>query len=259
MRNPIVWILILGYLIIILSFVAHKRQNIPCTSMEVVIIDTAKNKFINKNDIKLLIKEKKKQIIGEPIDKIDIANLEHTIESFPTIKKAEIYKTMEGKLIIEVTQKTPIIRIIGKNGFSFYIDKRGKIMPMAKNYSSRVLLANGNIDTETIEKDTLLLSDFSKKTKSNAQIHQLYLLGKFIFQHDFWRSQIEQIYVNEDKEVELVPKIGAHIIYLGEMDKFEYKFFKLESLYKEGLKRVGWNTYKTINLKYSNQVVCEKR
>jgi cell division protein FtsQ len=28
--------------------------------------------------------------------------------------------------------------------------------------------------------------------------------------------------------------------------------------YKKAIPKVGWDTYKTINLKYANQIVCEK-
>jgi len=43
------------------------------------------------------------------------------------------------------------------------------------------------------------------------------------------------------------------------MDQWEKKLRNLELLYEQGLSRYGWNTYQTINLKYTNQVICTKR
>jgi cell division protein FtsQ len=33
----------------------------------------------------------------------------------------------------------------------------------------------------------------------------------------------------------------------------------LKIFYKEGIAKVGWEKYKSIDLRYMNQVVCEKR
>jgi cell division protein FtsQ len=45
----------------------------------------------------------------------------------------------------------------------------------------------------------------------------------------------------------------------GTGDDIEIKFEKLMLFYKEGLSRVGWDKYSTINLKYKNQIVCTKK
>ncbi len=60
-------------------------------------------------------------------------------------------------------------------------------------------------------------------------------------------------------EYELIPRVGAHQILLGSMDQWEKKLRNLELLYEQGLSKYGWNTYQTISLKYTNQVICTKR
>jgi cell division protein FtsQ len=52
--------------------------------------------------------------------------------------------------------------------------------------------------------------------------------------------------------------VGNHKIILGDCSDLEQKFKKLFAFYKDGLNKIGWNTYKTINLKYKNQVVCTR-
>ena len=75
----------------------------------------------------------------------------------------------------------------------------------------------------------------------------------------FWDAQIEQIYVTENNEIELIPRIGDNLILLGKIDNFEQKLENLQCLYEQALSKVGWNKYDTINLKYNNQVICSKR
>jgi cell division protein FtsQ len=67
-----------------------------------------------------------------------------------------------------------------------------------------------------------------------------------------------QINVVKNSEVELVPRVGNHIVLLGGVDRYEQKLEKLNKFYTEGLGYDSWNKYKVINLKYENQVVCSK-
>ena len=100
------------------------------------------------------------------------------------------------------------------------------------------------------------------KLRANPEyrrIFELYQLGVFIYDSDFWRAQIEQIYLTQSGEFQLIPRVGAHIIEFGDISNYKDKFSKLNALYKHGLKNEGWNTYVKINLKYKDQVVCTKR
>ena len=62
-----------------------------------------------------------------------------------------------------------------------------------------------------------------------------------------------------NKEIELIPRVGNHIILLGSEEEMEAKFEKLMLFYKKGVQQTGWNQYSIINLKYKNQLVCVKR
>ena len=59
--------------------------------------------------------------------------------------------------------------------------------------------------------------------------------------------------------MELVPRVGNHIIALGPPTKLEEKLTRMKEFYTEGLNKVGWNKYSRISLKYDNQIVCKKR
>jgi cell division protein FtsQ len=59
-------------------------------------------------------------------------------------------------------------------------------------------------------------------------------------------------------DIEMVPRVGNQKIILGSADSLQTKFRNLLVFYKKAIPKVGWDTYKTINLKYANQIVCEK-
>jgi cell division protein FtsQ len=163
-------------------------------------------------------------------------------------------------LTIEIEQRLPVLRIINNYNQSFYIDYEGKLMPFSSKFTARVIVANGNISnlyykTKTLDLLTLKGVD---SMKSCNMINKLYTLAKFINKDKFWKSQIEQIYIEDNNDIEIIPKIGSQIILFGDIDRMTEKFRNLKVFYYEKINQTGWNKYKIINLKFKNQIVCTK-
>ena len=156
-------------------------------------------------------------------------------------------------------QRKPILRVVNKKLLNYFIDNTGQIIPVTGQSSSFTLLANGNINEpfEIIAGKNIFPSKKDTILRPNT-IYDLYSMAKYIDNDDFWRSQIEQIYVDNHGEMQLVPRVGSQIIIFGHSDNLDYKFRKLKSIYR-AFNEIGWNQYKTINLKYKDQVVCTKR
>ena len=92
-----------------------------------------------------------------------------------------------------------------------------------------------------------------------SEIKELYELGLFLKEHPFWDAQIQQINVTAAKDLELVPRVGEHIIFIGKPGNYEKKFDRLKTFYKKGLNQVGWNKYSRISLEFENQIICTKK
>ena len=90
-------------------------------------------------------------------------------------------------------------------------------------------------------------------------MRDLYKFGVFLQNNKFWDAQIEQINVLPNHGIELVPRVGDHLIYLGKIENFENKLHRLKIFYEKGLNQVGWNKYSRINLEFGNQIICTKR
>ena len=83
-----------------------------------------------------------------------------------------------------------------------------------------------------------------------------------IEEDSFWRAEIVQIVVSTmssgDPEIELVPRAGDHTVLLGSLDDVDEKLERLLSFYENGLRNIGWESFRTISVKYKGQVVCTK-
>lgn len=97
-------------------------------------------------------------------------------------------------------------------------------------------------------------------------------LADELMKDDFWKNQIVQINILPDMGVELVPRVGEHIVYLGNLPQTKYinrrkalvqgfvakKMDRLKKFYKYGLSQAGWNKYSYIDLEFDNQIICKK-
>ena len=236
----IVLLLVVAYLVMAVTTLNRKQTAQVCREVELVIKDTEYAGFITKKEIIALLEKKDINPLGKKLERIRTKILEQELAKHPLIDRVECYKTPSGKLCIEVTQRVPILRVMADNGESYYIDNKGTVMPLEAKCVAHLVVVTGNIEKWFAMKD-------------------LYKFGVFLQKNSFWNAQIEQIHVLPNRNVELVPRVGDHLIYLGKLTGFEKKLKRVKTFYEKGLNQVGWNRYSRINVEFDNQIICTKR
>lgn len=254
------WILILAYMLAILPLISAHRKQIKCEKIAVIIADGTQHFFVEEQNIISMLHDKGEKIIGESIHQLDLNRLEGMLKLHPSINNVNIYGKVNGELQINIEQRNPILRVINRNRESYYIDEKGALMPLSDKYSAHVLVASGDLNEPYSKRYTRNLRAQTPENVDNSGslLLDLYQLAEYIYHDEFWRAQIEQIYV-KGNAFEMVPRVGTHIIEFGTIENYEKKFRNLRALYLKGLPETGWNKYKTVNLKYNNQVICTKR
>ncbi len=261
-KKYLIWVFILAYLIISFSFISKQNSKALCNKLLINVVDSSYNAFVRPQDVLGILRENNIIPLHHRLDSINLNNIENIVLKNQSIEEVIAYKTIDGKVKINVSQRKPIVRILNYNGESYYLDEKGYVMSLSKNYTSRIVVALGKInepynlrkDINFAKKDSTL-DDITKQ----SELYNIYTLAKYINDNKFLRALIDQIYINNDNEIELITKINPSVIKLGTIDNYKKKFKKLIIFYKNGLPKLGWNKYKSINLKYKNQVVCEKR
>ncbi|AMP97005.1 Cell division protein FtsQ [Pedobacter cryoconitis] len=241
------WIFCLGGIVTLMSFVSVKKHTVNVTNIKILI--PGADNFIEREEIDAILKQSQGQLIGRKLEEINLHAIEEKIKSNPYIALSTVYADMDGVIHIEISQRQPLLRIISSSGQDFYIDKNGLKMPVSPNFTANVVVANGKI-----------LEHFSGRvdTLITKMASDLYKTALFLKKDTLWDSQIEQIFVNDKDDIELIPRVGNQRIILGNADSLQTKMTNLMTFYKEAMPKVGWDTYKTINIKYTNQIVCEK-
>ena len=241
------WLISLSGLVLLMSFIEVKKVAQKCKDVKVIL--PGRYNFIERDEVDRILLEAGGALVGRNLNDINIHKLENSLKNNPFIEYAKVYADMDGIVHVQIRQRVPVLRVINMANVHFYIDGNGLKMPLSDNFTAKVLVANGFIDEDFSGKVDTLNSKLSK---------DLYRMALFIKTDTLWDNQIEQLFVDLRGDIEMVPRVGDHKIILGDADSLQTKFRNLLVFYKKAMPKVGWDTYKTINLKYANQIVCEK-
>jgi cell division protein FtsQ len=256
------WCLMSLGLILSMGFVNKEQDTLLCRTLDINVNQDNDLYFIDKIDIAEILKDRGDSIIGQPKSSVNIAEIEKVLNSHAAVSKAEVSMSIDGTVKVDVIQRNPIIRIINPEGDSYYFDDEGKLMPLSDKYTMKVPIVNGKFN-EPYSKNygrTIQQIGQDSALRASSKLDEFYAMAKYINADDFWRSQIHQIYVNDNDDMEIVPLVGDQRIIFGDTASMEEKFKKLLTFYQEGLNTTGWwNKYSTINLKFKNQIVCTKK
>jgi cell division protein FtsQ len=235
-------LLLLVYMAFAVAFINPKvGEDKFCTGVEIEIAATGEASYLTRAQIESLLGKARINPVGRKLSEINANAIEKNLRENQLIKKAEVCKTIDGRLKICVYQRIPVLRIMSeRERCSYYVDNEGRMMPVPPNYAAHVPLVTGAISAEYAQ-------------------NQLYRFVGFLRKNKHWNEQIVQIHVLPNQDVELTPRKGSHTILLGKIENYRENLDKLELFYDKGLNKVGWNKYSQINLKYKNQVVCTKR
>lgn len=236
----IVTLLVAGYIVLAVTKFNRPSGKETCKDIEVVIKDTAFAGFVTKDKISNVLKNKGVYPVGKKMDAIKTKTIERTLKKQPLIDDVECFKTPGGTIRIEISQRIPVLHILSVTGEDYYVDDKGSIIPQSAKCVAHRAIVTGYVEKSFISR-------------------YLYKFGVYLQNDPFWNAQIEQINVTPKGDIELVPRVGEQIIYLGRLNNFEEKLKRLRTFYESALNKVGWNKHTRINLEFSNQIICSKR
>lgn len=244
--------------IAVLGFVERTADSTPITDLRVTVEGGEGMHFIDEHAVRLEVLDHGSAVMGAPSAAVDITLIEERLRNIPCIASAEVYHTMDGALHVRVKQREPIVRVFNADGTSFYIDRAGWTMPTSPDYTARVLVVSGSLyEPGAVEGvHSVLENDSLRSHTFSDEIHRL---ATYIVDDPFWKALIDQVVITADGSFELIPRVGAHRILIGDGDQLEERFNKLRIFYEKGIPRTDWRRYTRIDLRFADQIVCTKR
>lgn len=249
-----------GLIITLFGFVGNKKGNARITSVSIQIDNSEEVRFLNETEVNTLLAERNLKTIGASNNQLEPSRMEQAIRAHPAVKTANVYAGFDGVLHIEIEQRKPIVRVLDLFNNSYYIDEEGNYFPTIDRFTCRVPVATGFITDRFHTRNMKISEVMANDSLADLGVtDDIYTYMALIHRDDFLLALTEQLYVNFDGEIELIPKAGPTSVLLGNAHMAENKLSRLKVFYRKGLPLVGWDTYSALNLKYKEQIICTKK
>ena len=229
-------VLMLIVVIFLYSFTQNRSQNKKTSKIQVEFQGNNKMFLTNEMVNNLLIQNLGGTSLIQK-DKVDLKDLESALKKQSFIENAEVYISEDGMLITKVLQKSPVARVVNNNRV-LYVDKNGSIFQLSNNFSSRVPIVQGNIEGE-----------FKKGFIETI---------KTIEKDDFLRKHIIAITIQKNGSMNMLTREYDYDINFGKPIFIAKKFKNYKAFYQYAAKDSIIEKYKSINLIFTQQVVCSK-
>jgi len=226
------------------------RQYARIANGQILIqLDYAKDEqLLTESDIEAIVNDFRRgdSLSTEP-GAINLVALENRIKQYNFVEDCQVSRDLKGTLVIKVSQRKPVARVMRNKGGSYYLSNEGKMIPTSDKFTARVLIITG-AGTDSLSNLDTLVQPYGK-----ALVEVL----NYIDKDPFWKAQIAQIDIDKDMHLTLYPTVGEQVIEFGEPADIEKKFQRLALFYDKIVPAKGWMAYRKVKLGFNNQIVCE--
>ncbi len=222
--------------VFLFSFTSNRNNNRKLKKAIVVFVGNSAP-FVDQETVNKLLIENKKDAQSIDKDKLDLNKLEKALNTQEMIEKSDVFVSIDGVLKAVVKQKTPVARVFDGDD-SFYIDYKGNTMPLSTNFTARVPLVSGNINK-----------------KNNKDLAELF---RVIHDDVFLKKNIIGVQIMPNGSLLLFNRNYNYQIDFGRPIKIKSKFNNYKAVFQKAVLDSSLNKYKTIDLRFTQQVVCTK-
>lgn len=229
-------ILMFALVIFLFSFTSKRNEERKLKKMMVEFVNED-SPFITQEAVNKLLIENNSTPTSIQKDELDLNKLEKSLNNHNMIEKCEVFVSVDGVLKAVVKQKTPVARVFEDEG-SFYIDYEGYKMPLSDNFTARVPIVSGGING-----------------KNNEELNEVF---RYIHDDEFLQKNIIGVQIMPNGSLKMRNRNFNYIIDFGRSINVDKKFKNYKAFFQKAVQDSLINNYKTVNLKFTQQVVCTK-
>lgn len=216
---------------------SNQRNSQQTITKSVVKFQSNEPYFLTEEIVNKLLIQNNAIVKKQAKSVIDLYKLEEQVLESPYVEKVSLFITVDGNLNTVIKQREPIARILNGNSF-YYVDSQAVKVPISENYSARVPVISG--------------------ISNEKEVSSLIVLLNKIVDDDFLSKEIIGIELRAQNEYMFTVRSGNYRINFGDLTEIDSKIKKLKAFYSKVFLDSTIHKYKTINIKYHNQVVGEK-
>lgn len=228
------------------SHAKRVQRQALCRQVEVILVDSLESGIVDKQEVKDYLT---RLSVGRQTLSIDLDSIEKALNSRGEIMSAQVYTADAQTVTARLTQRKPVIRL-ERGEERWYADPEGYLFPVTNT-----------VDVPVVTGRLPLAVDASWRGPVPAENREwmegMVALARYIDGREFLRREIAQIDIDASGDIVLYARSGGPAIIFGDSSDCAGKFRKLEAWWRNILPSLEGQPYKSINLKYNNQIICK--
>jgi len=226
------------------------QKQLRCRSLLIHILPNAGSAFLSDENVRTtLFNYTNDSISGDRVDQVAFRHLENVIDKNPYVAKSQVYVDALGNVHVNVQPRIPVLRVINSNGVSYYLDEEGNTMPLSDKFTAHVPVALGNIH----------VSENDPASGDSAVYKNLYAMTCAVRRDSFLNSLVDEIWVDEAKQISFFPRVGNQRIEVGDTSDMQEKIEKLKLFYTDALRGDFTLTdYSTVDIRFGGEIYCTR-
>lgn len=236
------------------GYALESQRAITCKGLQVSLLDKGRS-FVSEQDVKDYLRIYYGNYKGERIDSVNLEQIEAILDSKSAIRKSQAWTTADGILHISISQREPLVRFQRSSFDGFYADESGYIFPLQKAYTPLVPVVVGDFPLKAG-------ADYKGEPCSPAEkewMQALLILVNYMNKNKIWAENTSEILINSSGDFVLIPREGSERFILGNSDNLKEKFGRIEKYYKYICPSKEEGYYRSVNVKYKNQIICRQK
>jgi len=230
----------------LLGFVVYRQNHAVCKRVEIQLEDAGELKMFTQEDVAKWVSEVGGDLISKRLDSIPLEVIRRRLLSESAVHSSDVYTTIDGRCVVKVKQRIPVMRILENSGSSYYLDNEGYPISLGDDFF-RLPLYTGHISGSTYFQ--------SVRVANNKLLSELLELNSAITQSEFWSGQFEHATIGQYGEIVMIPRVGNQRIMFGMYGDYRDQLRRVKSFYDHIIEKGDLNRYAAIDARFRGQIV----
>ena len=139
----------------LIAFTERMKDDVTVTEVRIAIENIHENHYLDEKDVLKLMRLNTENLRGASLSKLNFSEIEERIKENAYVQDAELYSDLKGNIMVNVSLRRPLARMVQSDGPDAYIGEDGTIMPVSEKFHSRVILVSGGFVPRLLKLDNV--------------------------------------------------------------------------------------------------------
>jgi cell division protein FtsQ len=139
------WCGIAAFVIWAVHYSREQKAKITVKEVRIVIPDSAAVKVISRDMVARWMNRGGFDPIGKPAAGVDTRAIEEYLAIHPEVRRASVWSDLNGVMTVQVSQRTPIMRVRSVGGYRFFVTDDNYLLPDHGDMSAYVPVVTGAV------------------------------------------------------------------------------------------------------------------